>query len=209
MVVPSLGGRIVSHTETMSQAPDLADAALYFNRELSWLAFNRRVLTEAQSPAWPLLERVKFLAIQASNMDEFFMIRVAGLHDQLEAALLDTSPDGLTPRDQLTRIGQIVREQGEAAAALLTDDLIPALAASGIRIRSWKELETETQRAARRYFRRAVFPVLTPLAVDPGHPFPFLSNLSLSLAVEARDPETKERRFARVKVPESLPRFIP
>jgi len=102
-----------------------------------------------------------------------------------------------------------VREQGEAAAALLTDDLIPALAAHGIHIHHWKELDAETQRAARRYFRRSVFPVLTPLAVDPGHPFPFLSNLSLSLAVGARDPETKERRFARVKVPESLPRFIP
>ena len=197
----------LDQAETAS-APELVDPALYFNRELSWLAFNRRVLAEAQSPAWPLLERVKFLAIQASNMDEFFMIRVAGLHDQLEAALLDTSPDGLSPRDQLTRIGQIVREQSEAAAALLTHDLVPALAAQKIRIRGWKELEPDTQRAARRYFRRAVFPVLTPLAVDPGHPFPFLSNLSLSLAVEARDPETKERRFARVKVPESLPRFV-
>jgi polyphosphate kinase len=189
--------------------PSLADPALYFNRELSWLAFNRRVLGEAESTTWPLLERVKFLAIHSSNMDEFFMIRVAGLHDQLEAELIDTTPDGLSPGDQLNRIGQIVREQGETAAALLVDDLIPALAAHGIHIRHWRELDAETHRAARRYFRRSVFPVLTPLAVDPGHPFPFLSNLSLSLAVEARDPETKERRFARVKVPESLPRFIP
>jgi polyphosphate kinase len=199
----------VENTDPSAAPPTLSDPTLYFNRELSWLAFNRRVLSEAQATGWPLLERVKFLAIHSSNMDEFFMIRVAGLHDQLEAALIDTSPDGLSPREQLTRIGQIVREQGEAAAALLTDDLIPALAARGIHIRNWKELDAESQRAARRYFRRSVFPVLTPLAVDPGHPFPFLSNLSLSLAVEARDPETKERRFARVKVPESLPRFIP
>src|SRR5262245_12941372 len=102
--------------------PPLSDPALYFNRELSWLAFNRRVLSEAQATTWPLLERVKFLAIHSSNIDEFFMIRVAGLHDQLEAALTDTSPDGLSPGEQLTRIGQIVREQGEMAAALLTDD---------------------------------------------------------------------------------------
>src|SRR5215470_17408258 len=103
-------------------APALSDPSLYFNRELSWLAFNRRVLSEAQSNTWPLLERVKFLAIHSSNMDEFFMIRVSGLHDQLEAALLDTTPDGLSPGDQLHRIGQIVREQAEAAAALLVDD---------------------------------------------------------------------------------------
>ena len=188
---------------------DLADPALYFNRELAWLAFNERVLGEAESKAWPLLERVKFLAIYWSNLDEFFMIRVSGLHEQLEAALLDTSPDRVTPREQLTRIGQIVRRHSDAAAKLLADDLIPALAERGIHIRDWKSLDGDSKRAARQYFRRAVFPVLTPLAVDPGHPFPFLSNLSLSLAVEARDPDTKDRRFARVKVPESLPRFVP
>ena len=188
---------------------DFADPALYFNRELAWLAFNERVLAEAQRPGWPLLERVKFLAIYCSNLDEFFMIRVSGLHEQLEAALIDTTSDGLSPREQLTRIGQLVRQQGEVAVKLLADDLVPALAAQGILLRDWKGLSGETRRAARQYFRRSVFPVLTPLAVDPGHPFPFLSNLSLSLAVEARDPESKERRFARVKVPESLPRFVP
>jgi polyphosphate kinase len=190
-------------------ARDLSDPALYFNRELAWLAFNGRVLAEAQTVSWPLLERVKFLAIYSSNLDEFFMIRVSGLHDQLEAKLHDTTSDGLSPREQLARITQIVRQQGEAAAKLLADDLVPALAAQGILLRDWKSLTGETKRAARQYFRRSVFPVLTPLAVDPGHPFPFLSNLSLSLAVEARDPESKERRFARVKVPESLPRFVP
>lgn len=189
--------------------PDLTDPGLYVNRELSWLRFNERVLDQAQSRAWPLLERVKFLAIYGSNLDEFFMIRVSGLHEQLEAAVLDTTADGMSPREQLTRIAQVVRTQAELASNLLSSDLVPALGAHGIHIRDWKGLDADTRRAARGYFRRTVFPVLTPLAVDPGHPFPFLSNLSLSLAVEARDPDTKERRFARVKVPESLPRFVP
>jgi polyphosphate kinase len=188
---------------------DLTDPALYINRELSWLAFNERVLDQAGSARWPLLERMKFLAIYASNLDEFFMIRVSGLHEQLEAAaLIEATPDGLSPREQLTQIGHVVRKQLEAAHALY-GELLSALAEQGVHIRHWRELEGDVQRAARQYFRRAVFPVLTPLAVDPGHPFPFLSNLSLSLAVEARDPDTGERRFARVKVPESLPRFVP
>lgn len=191
-----------------AESTPLDHPSLYVNREMSWLAFNDRVLAEALDSRWPLLERVKFLAIHASNLDEFFMIRVSGLHDQLEAALIETSPDGLSPQEQLTRIGQTVRRQLQTAMKLLSDDLLPALAQRGIHIRDWKALDAETQAAARRYFRRSVFPILTPLAVDPGHPFPFLSNLSVSLAIEARDPETKERRFARVKVPESLPRFI-
>jgi len=189
---------------------DLSESALYINRELGWLAFNERVLSEAREPRWPLLERLKFLAIHSANLDEFFMIRVSGLHEQLEAAtFIDPTPDGLSPREQLTQIGREVRRQMEIVEALLTKELLPALAAQGIHIRDWKDLHGDVKRAARQYFRRAVFPVLTPLAVDPGHPFPFLSNLSLSLAVEARDPENKERRFARVKVPESLPRFVP
>ena len=191
-----------------AESPPLDHPSLYVNREASWLAFNDRVLAEALDNRWPLLERVKFLAIHASNLDEFFMIRVSGLHDQLEAALIETSPDGLSPQEQLMRIGQTVRRQLQTAMKLLSDDLLPALAQRGIHIRDWKSLDAETQALARRYFRRSVFPIVTPLAVDPGHPFPFLSNLSVSLAIEARDPETKERRFARVKVPESLPRFI-
>jgi polyphosphate kinase len=201
----------MSQTDDGKGAPalDLSDPALYFNRELSWLAFNDRVLAEAQLSHWPVLERLKFLSIYFSNLDEFFMIRVSGLHEQLEAALPGTTSDGLSPREQLTRIGHLVRAQGETASKLLSEDLVPALAARGLHIRDWKSLDSDTRRAARQYFRRSVFPVLTPLAVDPGHPFPFLSNLSLSLAVEARDPETKDRKFARVKVPESLPRFVP
>jgi polyphosphate kinase len=191
-------------------AADLGNPALYLNRETSWLAFNARVLDQALDTRWPLLERLKFLAIYSSNLDEFFMIRVSGLHEQLEAAaLVEASPDGLSAREQLTRIGQIVRAQLDTAATLLADDLMPVLASQGIRIHDWAGLDPETKRLARKYFRRSVFPVVTPLAVDPGHPFPFLSNLSLSLAVEARDPETKERKFARIKVPEILPRFVP
>jgi polyphosphate kinase len=189
-------------------SPDLGHPSLYLNREMSWLAFNERVLAEARSPRWPLLERVKFLAIHASNLDEFFMIRVSGLHEQLEAAVVETSPDGLSPREQLNRLGQAVRKQVHAGSQLLYEDLLPALGARDIHLRDWKSLDPGTAQLARAYFRRSVFPVLTPLAVDPGHPFPFLSNLSLSLAVEARDPDTKERKFARVKVPETLPRFV-
>ena len=188
---------------------DLDSPELYFNREISWLAFNARVLEEALDARWPLLERLKFLAIFANNLDEFFMIRVSGLHEQLEARVGSENPDRLSPREQLTRIGEIVRQQVGAASRLLSGDLLPALAHAGVTLLDWKSLDGDRKRAARAYFRQSVFPVLTPLAVDPGHPFPFLSNLSLSLAVEARDPQTHERKFARVKVPEILPRFLP
>ena len=185
------------------------EPSLYFNRELSWLAFNQRVLEEAADPHWPLLERLKFLAITFSNLDEFFMIRVSGLHEQLEQAEAERSPDGLTPRQQLARIREVVRKLLKDAMELLERQLLPGLAEHGIRIRDWKSLGKAAQERAKGYFRDSVFPVLTPLAVDPGHPFPFISNLSLSLAVEAADPESGERRFARVKVPEILPRFVP
>jgi len=185
------------------------EPSLYLNRELSWLAFNQRVLDEAADPRWPLLERLKFLAITFSNLDEFFMIRVSGLHDQLEQAEAERSPDGLTPRQQLARIGEVVRRVLKDATEVLETELLPALAQHGIRIREWKSLGKAAQDRAKAYFRESVFPVLTPLAVDPGHPFPFISNLSLSLAVEAADPDSGERRFARVKVPEILPRFVP
>ncbi|HEY4184387.1 MAG TPA: polyphosphate kinase 1 [Polyangia bacterium] len=194
---------------TSEVPPDLDQPALYVNRETSWLAFNARVLAEAANSRWPLLERLKFLAISSSNLDEFFMIRVSGLHEQLEAALVETSADGRSPREQLDIIGPLIRGHLEAASRLLSSELLPALAAEGVHIRNWRDLDEGTMHLARQYFRRSVFPVVTPLAVDPGHPFPFLSNLSLSLAVEARDPDTAERKFARVKVPEILPRFVP
>ncbi len=186
----------------------LREPSLYVNRELSWLAFNERVLDQARDQSWPLLERIKFLAIFGANLDEFFMIRVSGLHEQLESRVASTAPDGLSPREQCALIRSKVLELNETAARLWADELSPALAENGIRIRRFEQLSATQQKAATAYFRRAVFPVLTPLAVDPIHPFPFLSNLSLSLAVEAENPRTLERRFARVKVPESLPRFI-
>jgi polyphosphate kinase len=189
-------------------APSLDDPTLYLNRETSWLAFNARVLSEARDPATPLLERLKFIAIHASNLDEFFMIRVSGLHEQLEATVVQPSPDGLTIAEQLTRIRGQILEQLESVSQALSQEILPALEQQGIVLTDWSKLDPELKARANRYFRSTVFPVLTPLAVDPAHPFPFLSNLSLSLAVEVRDPDTGARKFARVKVPESLPRFL-
>jgi polyphosphate kinase len=197
-----------------SPEPDQDDAALndlslHINRETSWLAFNARVLAESMSEHNPLLERLKFIAIHGANLDEFFMIRVSGLHEQLEAAVVELSPDGLTPAEQLTRIRELILEQLEAVHETLCQQVLPALKQQGIEIVDWDALDRDARERMVRYFRTTVFPVLTPLAVDPGHPFPFLSNLSLSLAVEIRDPDTQERKFARVKVPEGLPRFVP
>jgi polyphosphate kinase len=187
---------------------DLSDPALYVNRELSWLAFNERVLDQARDPRWALLERVKFLAIHGSNLDEFFMIRVSGLHEQLDANVASKQADGIEVRELLAQIRKLAQRQLNAADALYRETLVPELAAAGIRLRAFQELPADEQAWARDYFRASVFPVLTPLGVDPVHPFPFLSNLSLSLAVELHDPTINEHRFARVKVPESLPRFV-
>jgi polyphosphate kinase len=184
-----------------------SSADAFLNRELSWLAFNERVLEEASDAAWPLLERLKFIAIHASNLDEFFMIRVSGLREQDEVDVTSLSPDGMTPRAQLIQIGRLVRRQMSRANELRSE-IVSALAAKGIQFVDWKALDDGLKGEAREYFRRAVFPILTPLAVDPAHPFPFISNLSLSLALEIRDPRSEERKFARVKVPESLPRFL-
>jgi polyphosphate kinase len=186
----------------------LDDASLYVNRELSWLAFNARVLEQASDAGWPLLERVKFLAIFASNLDEFFMIRVSGLHDRREAELSTHGPEKAPAAEELTKIRAAVNEHNERAQALFSA-LVGELGASGIRLKGYRALSERERRWTRDYFRKQVFPVLTPLAVDPLHPFPFVSNLSLSLAVEAEDPTTLERRVARVKVPESLERLLP
>ncbi len=191
-----------------SPNPELDEKSLFVNREVSWLAFNDRVLDQARDPSWPLLERVKFLSIHGSNLDEFFMIRVSGLHEQLDAEITEPVPDGLGTAEQLAKIREIAQRQLNVAARLYLDELMPALADAGIRIRSWTSLSPELQTTARSYFRKSVFPVLTPLALDPGHPFPFLSNLSLSLAVQATDPKTSESRLAFVKIPETLPRFV-
>jgi polyphosphate kinase len=197
--------------ESSSLVPDdtFQDRSLYFNREISWLAFNHRVLEEAQDSAWPLLERLKFLSIFHSNLDEFFMIRVSGLHEQLEAAVTERSADGLSPHEQLRAIGEVVRRDLAAADALLNGELLPRLAEAGIRILRWAEVDAERRKELTGYFESVVFPILTPLAFDPAHPFPFVSNLSLSLAVELAEKEDGRGFFARVKVPPSLPRFVP
>jgi polyphosphate kinase len=194
--------------ELSREEQEFTNPELYINRELSWLAFNQRVLDQARDPSWPVLERLKFLAIFGSNLDEFFMIRVSGLHEQLQSQAPSTAADGLSAVEQLTRIRSLVTHLTETAVSLWLHELLPELARNDIRVRSYGELSSVQREWARAYFRRSVFPVLTPLAVDPVHPFPFLSNLSLSLAVEAENPVTFERRFARIKVPESLPRFV-
>lgn len=181
----------------------------FLNRELSWLEFNARVLHEAEDERTPLLERVKFLAIYHSNLDEFYMVRVAGLRRQLSAGVLHAHADGLTPAEQLELIDARVRALNLRARTLLEDTLLPRLAELGIRLKSWEELAPEERERLEQFFEQQAFPVLTPLAVDPGHPFPYISNLSLSLAVELRDPERGDVRFARVKVPASLPRWVP
>ncbi|GAA5159274.1 RNA degradosome polyphosphate kinase [Pseudonocardia eucalypti] len=181
----------------------------YLNRELSWLDFNARVLALAEDTSQPLLERAKFLAIFASNLDEFFMVRVAGLKRRDETGLTVRSADGLTPREQLARISERSQALAERHAIAFRDSVQPELATHGIRVLHWEEL-TEGQRdKLSLYFSEQVFPVLTPLAVDPAHPFPYISSLSLNLAVTVRDPQGHTERFARVKVPNNVPRLVP
>jgi polyphosphate kinase len=185
------------------------DPTLYINRELSWLEFNARVLHEAFDPRNRLLERVKFLAIFNTNLDEFYMVRVAGLRRQIAAGVQHTAADGMTPAEQLAAITQRVGELVELQRKCLYEVLLPELEQHGIKLVWMEDLNPEEWLIVDQFFESQVFPVLTPLAVDPGHPFPYISNLSLSLAVQIRDPATGAMRFARVKVPKSLPRWIP
>src|SRR5689334_994099 len=184
------------------------DSARYLNRELSWLDFNARVLALAEDPALPLLERAKFLAIFSDNLDEFFQVRVSGLKEQLVAGVRTSSPDGLDQVEQLRAIRARVEELVTRQAATFTKDVAPALDEAGICFAEWGELDDDDRARLTRIFEDRIFPVLTPLAVDPAHPFPYISNLSLNLAVVVRDPATGEERFARVKVPSLLPRFV-
>jgi polyphosphate kinase len=185
------------------------DSSLYINRELSWLEFNARVLHEAFDSRNRLLERLKFLAIFNTNLDEFYMVRVAGIRRQIAANVQHLPADGVTPAQQLAAIAHRVGELMEQQRRCLYELLLPELEKNGIRLVKMNDLTAEEWQTVDRFFESQVFPVLTPLAVDPGHPFPYISNLSLSLAVQIRDPATGDSRFARVKVPKSLPRWIP
>jgi polyphosphate kinase len=179
------------------------------NRELSWLDFNARLLDLASDPETPLLERVKFCAIFSSNLDEFFMVRVAGLMGQAATGLAVRSPDGRTALAALADIRERVRHLTSNQSLLWADELLPALAENEIRIGSVGACDEDELAELERRFEREIYPVLTPLAVGPGQPFPYISGLSLSLALFVRDAETGDERFARVKVPEGLPRFVP
>jgi len=189
-------------TQTLSAEPQL------LNRELSWLDYDERVLELADDESVPLLERVKFCSIFSSMLDEFFMVRVAGLLDQAESGLSVRSSDGLTPREALAAIRPRVEELVMSQSRLWRKRLVPALAAEGITVAHVDDCSDDELEELKRRFEREIFPVLTPLAVSPGQPFPFISPLSLSLGVIVRDPDSAEERFARVKVPEGLPRFL-
>jgi polyphosphate kinase len=190
------------------QAPDLRDQSLYVNRELSWLDFNDRVLELAEDESLPLIERLKFLAIFVSNLDEFFMIRVAGVHDQVDARIDARGADGLSPTEVLARTHDCVREMDRRHAEQFSRLVQPELGEHGIRIVSCEDSGASPE-AIERHFREQIFPVLTPLGVGAGRPFPYISNLSLSLIVHLHDPDSDQEAFARVKVPkEVLPRFV-
>jgi polyphosphate kinase len=188
---------------------ELLSPTLFFNRELSWLEFNARVLHEAFDERNPLLERLKFLSIFSTNLDEFYMVRVAGLRRQVAAGVTAVPADGLSAQAQLDAIERRVRELLAQAHQCLHQRLVPALDEKGIRLVHMNDLTPGEWNTVDVFFESEVFPVLTPLAVDPGHPFPYVSNLSLSLAVEIRDPDRGVDHFARVKVPKSLPRWVP
>ena len=191
---------------------------LFFNRELSLMEFNKRVLEEGLDKTNPLLERLKFLSIFSANLDEFFMIRVSGLKEELEENVTELSPDGMTPGEQLQEIRQRCVPLVEAQTTCLRDEILPELAESGIHIVAHVDLAPEEQKALRSYFMEKVFPILTPLAVDQSHPFPYISPLSLNLGLMVEAPAGKSAadpkhrhvpRFVRIKVPSVVPRLVP
>ncbi len=189
------------------QETDFKGPEYYLNRELSLLRFQERVLEEARDTSLPLLERLKFIAILGSNLDEFFMVRVGGLKLQIAEGVAERSPDGRTPAEQLAEIRRFAHELMSESKSCLLDELIPGLLQEGIHLLNYDELNEKQRLQVSRYFDEVIFPVLTPMAFDPGHPFPHISNLSLNLAVVIRDGD--EERFARVKVPASIPRLVP
>jgi len=203
-------------TTVPAQSP--VPAELLFNRELSWIEFNRRVLEEALDESHPLLERLKFLSIFSTNLDEFFMIRVSGLKEELEEEVVDPSPDGMTPAEQLKEISARLRPMLETQMRCLKGDILPRLEEHGVRIVSYKDLDKHERQRADAYFMEHVFPILTPQAVDPGHPFPYVSNLSLNLGLMVEpgpgekvggDAAPGGKRFARIKLPPVVPRLVP
>ena len=201
----------VEHVPTSGTGDDGSGEADHrvLNRELSWLDFNDRVLQLAAEPGIPLLERAKFCAIFSTNLDEFFQVRVAALRDQIAAGIEDPTWDGRTPHQQLVEVSAKVPIMLARQEDIFVDELLPGLAAEGIEIVSWDRLSDVDRTTLREFYEQRIFPVLTPLAVDPGHPFPYISNLALSLAAHVADPVTAERRFVRLKVPNLFPRLIP
>ncbi|WP_300600660.1 RNA degradosome polyphosphate kinase [uncultured Nocardioides sp.] len=181
----------------------------FLDRELSWLRFNQRVLELAEDPEIPLLERVRFLAIFTSNLDEFFMVRVAGLKRRIAAGVAVKAASGLMPREVLEQILTVTGELSQRQAQLFNDEIVPALSGEGIELVRWADLDRSEQKQCKRMFKERIFPVLTPLAVDPAHPFPYISGLSLNLAVLLRNPKSDKQHFARVKVPPIFSRFVP
>jgi polyphosphate kinase len=200
---PTVAARTRATTPTALPAADR-----YLNRELSTLQFQERILAQAEEDATPLLERTKFAAIVAGGLDEFYQVRVAGLKRQVAAGAQATSPDALTAAQQLARIDRRVRKLAMRHARLFADQIRPALAEAGIPIVNWTDLDEDARASLGETFHAQIFPVLTPLAVDPAHPFPYISNLSLNLAVLVRDQTSRRRLFARIKVPPLLPRFM-
>ncbi|MBC7875732.1 MAG: polyphosphate kinase 1 [Anaerolineales bacterium] len=192
----------------MPEIVDLSSPSLYINRELSLLEFQRRVLEEAWDESIPLLERIKFLSIFGSNMDEFFMVRVSGIRKQAEARIMEVSPDGMTPPDVLAAIRKLSLELLNHAQRCYQRKLLPKLEKTGIHIIDYHKLSKAQKERANTYFKEVIYPVLTPLALDPGHPFPHISNLSLNLAIVIHDKKGNEK-FARLKVPDTLPRLLP
>jgi len=179
----------------------------FINRDLSWIEFNRRVLEEAYNPELPLLEKIKFVSIFASNLDEFYMIRVSGLKEQVDANILEPTIDGFTPAEQLQKIEKLLKPMRQQLNELWVNQVVPALRENNIFLLKFDEFNDEEQKKLKEYFEKEIFPVLTPLAFDPGRPFPYISNLSVSLAIFVRQPDG-ETHFARVKVPKILPRLF-
>lgn len=198
----------MTSTKSIDSEINLNDPKYYFNRELSWLEFNRRVLAEGLDERVPLLERLKFMAIFSSNLDEFFMVRVAGLKQQVAAGVTKLSADGRTPRQQLQEIAEILPSMVKQQHQHFEKAIKKELTKSGINILNYVDLNQEQRTFINQFFEDYIFPVLTPLAVDPSHPFPYISNLSLNLAVVLKDPEIDNELFARVKIPRVLPRFV-